>query len=152
RGEPGEFGGKLTISTIGNGPKTFNFWAGGDADSSGVGYLLWERLLETDPWTGEPYPRLAGSFEINSNKLDYVVKLGRGLKWSDGVPIPADDVVFTHNVLVGQQLGQHGATLHDVLSVGGQFPTVKKLDDLTVKFHTAVPFAPFLNELASVPI
>jgi peptide/nickel transport system substrate-binding protein len=152
RGDLGAPGGTLTVSTIGSGPKTFNYWVAGDVDSSGIGFLLWERLLDIDAWTGKPYPRLAKSVEISPNKVDYIIKLRKGLKWSDGKPTTADDVIYTIEVIVGQQLGQHGSTLHDVLSVYGKFPTVEKLDDLTVKFHTAVPFAPFLQELASVPI
>jgi peptide/nickel transport system substrate-binding protein len=152
RGEPGTFGGALTVCTIGSGPKTFNFWAGSDADSSGVGYLMFERLVDVDAWTGTPYPRLARSIDISPNKLDYTISLRKGLQWSDGKPITADDITFTINTIVGEKLGQHGATLHDVLSVDGKFPSVQKIDDLTVEFHTPVPFSPFLQELAGVPI
>lgn len=152
RGEPGKFGGSLRVSTIGSGPKSFNYWVSGDVDSAGIGLMMWEKLLEIDAWTGKPYPRLAKSFTVAPNKMDYVVRLRKGLRWSDGHALTADDVVFTMNTLIGEQYGQHASSLHDVLSVGGKYPTTEKIDDLTVKFHTAVPFAPFLTELAGAPI
>lgn len=152
RGEPGEFGGTISVSTFGSGPKTFNYWTGGDVESGGMGYLMWEKLLETDAWTGKPYPRLARSVEALPNKLDYIIRLRKGLKWSDGKPITADDVVYTIETIVAKRHGQHASSLRDVLSLDGKFPSVEKLDDLTVKFHTAMPFAPFLTELANVPI
>ncbi len=150
RGEPGIAGGTFTISTFGSGPKTFNYWAASDVESSGIGLLMFERLVETDAWTGKTYPRLARSFKVSKDGLSYTMTLRRGLKWSDGKPLTADDVVFTIGTIVAQGYGN--SSLRDVLSVYGKFPTVKKIDDLTVCFTTAVPFAPFLNSLKGIPI
>lgn len=152
RGEHGSFGGSLTVCTIGSGPKTFNYWAGSDADSSGIGFLMFERLVDVDAWTGKPYPRLARSIQISPDKQDYTIRLRKGLQWSDGTPLTADDITFTIETIIGKKFGQHGATLHDVLSVDGKYPSIEKIDDLTVRFHTPGPFSPFLQELAGVPI
>lgn len=145
RGEAGQFGGVLTVSSFGTGPKTFNCWAASDAESSGIASLMYEGLVDVDPWTAKYYPRLASSFTISPDKRDYTFTLRKGLKWSDGHPLTADDVVFTFDVIIRKGFGNSSA--RDVLTVYGEFPSVTKVDDLTVKFHTKVPFAPFLSSL-----
>lgn len=145
RGEVGQFGGVLTVSSFGTGPKTFNCWAASDAESSGIASLMYEGLVDVDPWTAKFYPRLASSFTISPDKRDYTFTLRKGLKWSDGHPLTADDVVFTFDVIIRKGFGNSSA--RDVLTVYGEFPSVTKVDDLTVKFHTKVPFAPFLSSL-----
>ena len=150
RGESGQFGGTFRVSTFGGGPKTFNPWVASDVESSGLGLLLFEKLVDIDAWTGQPYPRLAKSISISPDKREYTITLRQGLKWSDGKPITADDVVFTFATIVARGYGN--SSLRDTLSVYGKYPEVSKVDDLTVKFRTAVPFSPFLKMLPNVPI
>jgi peptide/nickel transport system substrate-binding protein len=145
RGEPGEFGGTFTTGTFGQGPKTFNKWQAADVESDGICQLMYEDLLAPDPWTGEYYPKLAKSFSISPDKKEITFVLRKGLKWSDGHPLNADDVVFTFDTIVRKGYGN--SSYRDVLSVHGKFPDVIKVDDLTVKFRTTVPFAPILNGL-----
>ena len=125
RGEPGEYGGTMTVSTFGPGPKTYNYWASSEAESGGVGQLIDEPLIDLDPWTGKSYPRLAKSFTVSPDKKRYTFVLRKGLQWSDGEPITADDVVFTMNDLIRD--GYANPSIRDTLSVNGQFPDVKKL-------------------------
>ncbi len=44
---------------------------------------------------GYRIPRLAESWEVSSNGLTYTFKIRSGVKWSDGQPFSAEDVVFT---------------------------------------------------------
>ncbi|MBY0545682.1 MAG: ABC transporter substrate-binding protein [Candidatus Obscuribacterales bacterium] len=150
RGEVGEFGGTMTVSTFGSGPKTFNVWSASDVESHGIGLLLFDPLIVPDAWTGQYIPRLAKSFEVSPDKCEYTFHLRKGVKWSDGKPLTADDVVFTYGIIVGKGFGN--SSLRDVLSVYGKYPKVWKVDDLTVKFRTDQPFAPFLNGLTSIGI
>ena len=143
RGEIGKPGGTLTVSTFGAGAKTFNCWAANDAESGGLASLMYESLFDDDPWTGKVYPRLAKSITISPDKRDFTVTLRKGLKWSDGHPLTADDVVFTFGTLIAKGFGN--ASMRDTLSVYGEYPTITKVDDLTVRFHTKLPFAPFLS-------
>lgn len=145
RGEPGEFGGTFNVGSFGQGPKTFNKWASADVESDGIGQLMYEDLLAPDPWTGAYYPKLAKNFMVSPDKKEITFTLRKGLKWSDGHPLTADDVVFTFDTIVRKGYGN--SSYRDVLSVNGKFPDVIKVDDLTVKFRTTVPFAPILNGL-----
>ena len=143
----GKFGGTLVDSTIGEGPKTFNPFNSKDNISSAMSEIMYDGLLTTHPITGAPVPKLAKSFEINGN--DYVIHLRKGIKWSDGKPITADDVVFTWQNIIFDGYGN--TSVRDSIVVDGKLPTVEKLDDYTVKFTTPKPFAPFIRNL-STPI
>ena len=145
----GKFGGTLTSSTIGEGPKTFNPFNSKDNISSIMSEIMYDGLLTTDAVTGQPIPKLAKSFIISDNGLDYIVELRKGIKWSDGKPITADDVVYTWDEIIFAGLGN--TSTRDSIIVDGKLPTVHKLDNYTVKFTTPKPFAPFVRML-STPI
>ncbi len=143
----GKFGGTLVASTIGEGPKTFNPFNSKDNISSLLSEVMYDGLLGTHPITGQPIPKLAKSFSVDGN--DYLIKLRRGVKWSDGRPITADDVVFTWQNIIFDGYGN--TSTRDSIVVDGKLPTVAKIDDYTVKFTTPEPFAPFIRML-STPI
>ena len=143
----GKFGGTLVASTIGEGPKTFNPFNSKDNISSTMSEVMYDGLLTTHPVTGQPVPKLAKSFEVSGN--DYLIHLRKGLKWSDGKPITADDVVFTWQNIIFDGFGN--TSTRDSIVVDGKLPTVEKIDDYTVKFTTPKPFAPFIRNL-STPI
>lgn len=143
----GIYGGSLVASTIGEGPKTFNPFNTKDNISAMMSEVMYDGLLTTHPVTGQPIPKLAKSFSVNGN--DYVIHLRRGIKWSDGKPITADDVVFTWQNIIFDGFGN--TSTRDSIIIDGKLPTVKKIDDYTVEFKTPQPFAPFIRML-STPI
>lgn len=139
----GKVGGEMILSTIGEGPKTFNPCNTKDATSSAMADLLYDGLLTTDPRTGQVIPLLAKDYAINGN--EYVINLRRGVKWTDGQSITADDVIYTYKEIVFKGLG-NPATM-DAMTIDGKLPTLEKVDNYTVKFTTSKPFAPFLRQL-----
>lgn len=143
----GIYGGSLVASTIGEGPKTFNPFNTKDNISAMMSEIMYDGLLTTHPVTGQPIPKLAKSFSVNGN--DYIVHLRHGIKWSDGKPITADDVVFTWQNIIFDGFGN--TSTRDSIIIDGKLPTVKKIDDYTVEFKTPQPFAPFIRML-STPI
>lgn len=143
----GRFGGTFYENQIGDGPKTFNSLASSDATSSALGDAMLPGLVSTDAYTGEVTPYLAKEVKIGHDKQTYTVTLRKGLRWSDGQPLTAADVVFTWNEIVKPGFGN--ASTRDVVTVAGQFPEVKALDAETIKFKTAKPFAPFLRNLGT---
>ena len=98
RGEVGKFGGEIISSTIGEGPKTFNPFNANDNTSSQLSGIMYDGLLTTDPYDGSITVRLAKDIEILPDKKTYIVHLRRGVKWSDGVEITADDVFYTSGI------------------------------------------------------
>ncbi len=145
----GTFGGELISSTIGEGPKTFNPFNSKDNTSSVMSSIMYDGLLTTHPTTGQPIPKLAKSLEISPNGKDYTIHLRHGIKWSDGKPITADDVVFTWRDIIFAGLGD--TSTRDSLVIDGELPTVRKIDKFTVVFSTPKPYAPFIRML-STPI
>ena len=141
----GKFGGTFVSSTIGEGPKTFNPFNTKDNISAQMSEIMYDGLVTTNPVTGETIPKLAKSFSVNGK--EYIVNLRHGLKWSDGKPITADDVVFTWQNIIFDGFGN--TSTRDSVMIDGKLPTVEKIDDYTVKFVTPEPFAPFLRMLSS---
>ena len=139
----GVFGGELILSTIGEGPKTFNPCNTKDATSSTMAGLMYDGLLTTDAITGEVIPLLAKSYKVKGN--EYIINLREGIKWSDGTPISVDDVLYTYWEVVFKGLGN--TATRDAMMINGKLPKLYRIDDHTVKFVTAQPFAPFLRQL-----
>lgn len=145
----GQYGGNIVISTIGEGPKTFNPWNSKDNTSSSASEIMFDSLVTTDAYTGEVIPKMAKSIETLPDKKTYIIELRKGLKWSDGKEITADDVVYTWNTLIFGGFGN--TSTRDAMYIDGKLPTVSKIDKYTVKFITPKPFSPFLRQI-SVPI
>ena len=69
---------------------------------------------------------LAESMDASEDGKVYTMKLKEGLKWSDGEPLTADDIVFTFNSI--NDMKQN-------LYVGGEPIKVEKVDDTTVTLY-----------------
>ncbi len=89
---------------------------------------------------GEVEPDLALKWETSLDGLTYVFHLRSGLRWSDGAPLTADDVLFTIGLM--QDPDFPGPS-----DLGALWRTVQvfKDDDRTVRFVLSEPFAPFLD-------
>lgn len=130
-------------------PKTFN--AVLNSSSPSIFQYTYEGLITENPITGIKEPALAESWSISDDKLRIVFTLREDLKWSDGKPLTADDVVFTYNDLyLNEKIPNN---YRDSFRVGreGKFPEIRKLDNRRIEFKINEPFSPFLNN-ASVPI
>ncbi len=143
----GKFGGEFVTSTIGEGPKTFNPFVSTDATSSAMADVMYDGLFTSNPMTGEVIPKLAKSLKIHGNR--YIITLRKGVTWSDGKPITADDVMFTWKDIIFAGLGN--TSTRDAMLIDGELPTIKKINDYTVEFAIKRQFAPFLRML-SAPI
>ncbi|MBO6272725.1 ABC transporter substrate-binding protein [bacterium] len=143
----GKFGGEIVSSTIGEGPKTFNPFTSTDATSSTMADMMYDGLFTTNPMTGKVLPKLAKSIDIRGNH--YIIHLRKGVIWSDGKPITADDVIFTWKDIIFAGLGN--TSTRDGMIIEGELPKIRKIDDYTVEFIIKRQFAPFLRML-SAPI
>lgn len=148
RGEVGEFGGTLNLGAFGDGPKTFNTWDASDVESHGIGMVQNDSLVDIDPWTGKATPKLCKTVETSDAGKTVTFVLRKGLKWSDGHPLTADDVVFTFDTIVKNNWGE--GSNKDTVCTTDDFPQIIKVDDLTVKFVYKKPFSPLLLNLNAV--
>ena len=140
--QPGIPGGRLVMSTFAD-PKTFNPITSDAETSREIYRLLFAPLLGDDPNTEEVTPGLAVWWTNSPDGKTWTFKLRKNLHWSDGVPLTADDVVFTCNDLLYNT--NINPVMADQVRVDGKNFTVTKLDDLTIQVVTPEIFAPFLE-------
>jgi peptide/nickel transport system substrate-binding protein len=105
------------------------------ADTNTVGGLVNEPLLMLDP-NGRLIPWLAASWS-NPSPLRYVYKLRRGVKFSDGSPLTADDVAYSLGrhleKALGSQIGTFYTSVRSVKATGHDEVTVfLKRPDISV--------------------
>jgi peptide/nickel transport system substrate-binding protein len=93
-----------------------------------------------DPWTGEVKPLLAETWDVSQDGLIYTFKLRKDVKFNDGTPFTANDVVFTWNDAI-YDLGRPAGTdprwpcsMRDIATFQGKTVKVEAVDDFTVKF------------------
>jgi ABC-type transport system substrate-binding protein len=126
----------------------------GPADTSWLDRTVgYENLVRWVPdWTGaagaeEVIPNIAGDFEFNDEGTEYIFKLRRGMKWSDGEPFTADDVLFAYrDVLLNEELYPAPSTMF----IGGdETAKIEKVDNDTIRFTFTVPNSLFLQQMAT---
>lgn len=150
QGEPGVRGGRLVVAEFGE-PKTFNPITQNESSSEVIVRLMFVALLNLDWPSQKVTPMLAESWSVAPDNRTWTFKLRKGLKWSDGQPLTADDVVFTCNDVVFNTNVVN--VIRDALVVDGKPFEVTKVDDFTVKVVTPTPYAPFLEIFGTgVPI
>jgi peptide/nickel transport system substrate-binding protein len=132
-GEVGRSGGRLVVSLRGE-PKTLNPLIAADARSREVIAVMQADLVHINRATQLTEPALAKSWKVSPDGLEYTLVLRGGLKFSDGQPLEADDVVFTFQVYLDENVH---APQRDLLVVGGKPIAVRKVDAQTVVFHLA---------------
>lgn len=108
--------------------------------------FIYEPLVVFNRLKGnEPHFRLAESFELADDLKSITFKLRDGLKWSDGEPLTADDVVFTYDYI-------KKFPALDFISISAQLASVEKVDDTTVRFNLNEPNSLIANTIVSMPI
>lgn len=114
-------------------PTMMNPFVAGTKRDNGLHEVCMESLMYVNLETGEIIPWLAEGYEYNEDYTEITVTLREGVKWNDGEPFTADDVVFTYDMLFGNPILTHAANAIDL------FETVEKVDDYTVVFKLKTP-------------
>lgn len=146
--EPGVHGGRLVIATFGD-PKTFNPITENESSSTDIIRLLFTGLVSVDTQTQTVGPGLAESWKVEEDQKTWTFTLRKGVVWSDGRPLTADDVIFTWEVIYHKEIDNVTA---DLFKIDGKQFAVTKVDDYTVKVVTPAPYAPFIEYFGSVAI
>lgn len=115
--------------------------------------MTYENLMRWSPDWSKVIPNLAESVDANDNATEYTFHLRKGLKWSDGQPFTADDIMFYYeDILLNDQFKMIDDTQSakgPAFVVGGKPVKVTKKDDYTVTFSFAEPNGLFLQYLAT---
>lgn len=107
----------------------------------GVLNQIYDTLLYYSPdGTKDPEPRIAESYEISDDGLDYTFHLRDDVTFHDGTPVTADDVVFSIELY---KASEYQGSQISMLS------SVEVTDEHTVVCHLDAPYSPFLQGICS---
>ncbi|HYA25144.1 MAG TPA: ABC transporter substrate-binding protein [Terriglobales bacterium] len=135
--EPGRYGGTLTVAQRSE-PKTLNPVTAADGPSREVIGRLNADLIHINRATQQTEPALAKSWTVSKDGRTFTLRLRHGLHFSDGQPFDADDVVFSFQAYLDEKIH---SPQRDLLVVGGKPMEVQKVDQYTVRFTLAQPYA-----------
>jgi peptide/nickel transport system substrate-binding protein len=148
--EVGHYGGVLTVGQRSE-PKTLNPATAADAPSREVIGRLTADLIHINRASQLTEPALAKSWTASKDGRVFTVNLRHGLRFSDGQPFDADDVVFSFELYLDEKLH---SPQRDLLVVGGKPIAVQKINQFTVRFTLAEPYAAaerIFDSLAMMP-
>lgn len=122
----GQYGGQIRRGFVGQGDfqNAVRFCSGPDS------LLYWDYRYE------RVIPNIARDFELSEDGKVLTLHLRKGMRWSDGRPLTADDILFwREDVSLNPELTSGSASM----KVNGQDVTVEKVDDLTVRYVSMAP-------------
>ena len=138
--EQGVYGGELRVGFVGASPE----WGGL------LFVAAWEHLVQWKPDFSGYEPNLAESMEVSDDVTEYTFHLRKGLKWSDGEPFTADDIMFyIEDVMFDPDLSPGGPGADWLPTDMAADFRAEKIDDYTVKFIFPKPYGIFPYKLAA---
>jgi microcin C transport system substrate-binding protein len=120
-------GGTATLSANGS-YDSFNSFIAEGVSPAFSGIIYDSLMVQSDDEPFSMYGLLAESIEVPADKSYAQFVLREGATWHDGVPITADDVVFTFEALTTKGDPFYASYYENVSGV-------EKIDDRTVKFN-----------------
>jgi len=133
--EVGQYGGKMRIA----------FTGAGEASE-----VLIQGLLTAEMYRlGKPIPNIVKDFKVSKDQKVFTFYLRKGLRWSDGNPFTADDILFWYEDVIGNK--ELTPTFPLRFTSGTEHIPAKfeKIDDYTLKIFFAGPKPDLLSCLAT---
>jgi peptide/nickel transport system substrate-binding protein len=147
---PGHYGGRLIVAERSQ-PKTLNPITAVDNVSRDVIQLMTADLIHSNQESQRTEPALASSYTVSPDGRHFVLHLRHGLRFSDGHPFDADDVVFSFQVYLDEKTH---SPQRDLLLVGGKPISVHRQDAYTVAVDLPEPHGPaerMFDDIAILP-
>ncbi len=126
-------GGEMSISAVGTFDSMNPFTRKGRAGAL-ASYHLESLLVESYDEPGSYYGLIAESLEYPESQDWVIFNLRPEARFSDGTPVTAEDVVFSHNILLDQGLQSYAE------AVRKRIPKAEALDSHRVKFYFSPDF------------
>ncbi len=137
--EVGTYGGEMRTDLLGGTDRGYG-WL-----NRILGYEPLVRFAPRGRHGGAQHRRIV---EASADSTQFTFKLRQGMKWSDGAPVTADDVVFWfEDMALNEELFPGGPGGH--MMNGGEAAKLEKIDDFTIRFTFAKPYGLFLQQMAS---
>lgn len=107
---------------------------------------LYDSLITVNPSDGSLAPGLAERWTVSDDAKVFTFTLRSGVKWHDGTPLAADDVVFTVKALSDPDIRiTPGADF-------GPLEDARAVDDRTVRVTLSEPYCAALTSIGILPI
>ena len=142
-------GDDMLVASARTEPASYNRYVEGSAATELVSLLTDATLVRVNRSTDVVEPALAESWTQSPDGLTYTLKLRRDVRFSDGAPFTAADVLFTARVLYDPQVASPVASS---MRIDGKPLALAAPDDFTVTVTLPAPFAPGLRLLDQMPI
>jgi peptide/nickel transport system substrate-binding protein len=97
----------------------------------------WDRHNKPYPELSTEVPTMANG-GVSKDGLTIAFHLRKGLKWSDGAPLDADDVVWTYHAIMNPANNAGSRSGWDLVT------SVAEPNKTTVIFHLKQPYSPFI--------
>jgi len=136
-GDIGRRGGRL-VASLHSDPKCLSPITAVDASSKEIIGLLFADLIHINPYTQHTEAALAKSWKASPDGKRYTMELRHGIRFSDGSPFDADDVVFSFKVYLDEKVH---SPQRDLLEVAGKPIQVRKIGPYEVEFELPQPYA-----------
>jgi peptide/nickel transport system substrate-binding protein len=133
-------GGLYTEGLVGNFTNANPLYATGAADTA-VSRLVFSGLFKYDT-SNKLAGDLAKNYSLSASQERYSVHLKHGLKWHDGRPVTADDVVYTYKTI-------QNIEAQSPLYSSWQSIKVTKQDNYTINFDLPNPLSAFPYSLTN---
>lgn len=138
--EIGQYGGTMRMGFVGSSPGWGGLWF----------VTGWENLVIWEADFSGVAPNIAESWEVSEDVRTYTFTLREGMKWSDGAPFTADDIMFyIEDILFNEELNPAGPVTDWLPSEGAEDFVAEKIDDYTFSFTFANPNGTFLFDIAT---
>jgi peptide/nickel transport system substrate-binding protein len=133
----GQYGGRLVVGERAE-PKSFNPVTATDAVSRELTGRINADLIDINRASQQTEPALAKSYTVSKDGRTFVLHLRQGIRFSDGHPFDADDVLFSFAVYLDEAIS---SPQRDLLIIDNKPPIITKLDQYTVQFTLPRPYA-----------
>ncbi len=148
-------GGEISFSSLGTFDSMNPYSRKGRAGQ--LSWMMYESLLGEMPSTGgsasadtygEGYCLLCERLEYPEDKSWVVFYMRKDATFSDGTPVTAHDVLFSHNLLLEQGLPSYA------LAVKKRIPVAEVIDDHTIRFEftEGISRRSLIDQVGGVPV
>jgi peptide/nickel transport system substrate-binding protein len=140
--------GGLLVATVRSEPRSFNRLLTADTTSAAIAALTHARLVRINQLTQQVEPWLAERWDTTDQRR-FILHLRQGVRFSDGTPFTAADVVFTFKALYDPTVD---SLIANALKIDGKPIGVEALDDHTIALTFPAPYGPGVRLLDNLPI
>ena len=140
---------RAIVASLRSEPTVYNRYLDGSAAADLISLLTNATLVRVNRSTDAIEPALAERWALSPDGLTYTLSLRHDVRFSDGAPFTAADVLFTARVLFDTRVD---SPLASTLRVDGKPLTFAAPDDFTVTVSLPSAFAPGLRLLDNMPI